>query len=106
MTMAEEDGIRAAIERNYNPPVGMVNLDTYVVLVRLYMNPDGTVSKMELVDPKTGDAGYQTVAAGAMRAVNITVQTEGHLPMPQGKSYPTIVLRWDMATICSDMGGC
>jgi hypothetical protein len=34
------------------------------------------------------------------------VQTEGRLPIPQDKSYPTIVLVWDMKEVCEEMGGC
>jgi hypothetical protein len=102
LTTGEEEGIRAAIEPRWNIPVGMANIEKYEVQLRLYMRPDGTVSKIEVINT-SGDAGYRTIAESARRAVLVAQQELGRLPIPADKYNSTIVLRWNMALICSQM---
>ena len=104
VTSADQDAIRSAIERHWNPPVGLPNVAAYVVRLRLHMNPDGTVQRMELINPKNDDPGYRVLSLSAEHAVLITVQSEGRLPI--SKPYPTLVLTWDMKEICKEVGGC
>lgn len=104
MTASQEDAIRAVIEKHWSTPVGMANIESYTIMIRLYMNPDGTVQRIERIDPMDGDPGYLALVGSAERAVEIAVQTEGRLPIPQDKNYPTIVLRFPMQQVCADMG--
>jgi outer membrane biosynthesis protein TonB len=102
LTAGEEDGIRGAIEQRWNIPAGMANIEQYVVQLRLYMRPDGTISKVEVVNA-SNDPGYRTIAESARRAVLLTQQELGRLPVPADKYNSTIVVRWNMALVCSQM---
>ncbi len=66
LTMAETDGIRTAIERNWLIPVGIAYAETAPVSLRLYLAPDGIVTKIEVLDD-TGDPGFRTIAECATR---------------------------------------
>jgi outer membrane biosynthesis protein TonB len=102
LTTGEEEGIRSAIEPRWNIPAGMANIDKYEVQLRLHMRPDGTVSKIEVINTSS-DPGYRTIAESARRAVLLAQQELGRLPIPADKYNSTIVLRWNMALICSQM---
>lgn len=105
LTMAETDGIRSAIEKNWNIPLGMANIDSFVVSLRLYLTPDGIVTKIEVVDG-ISDPGFRTIAESAQRAIRMTQNELGRLPIPQDKYNPTIIVRWPMKLICEQRGGC
>ena len=105
LTMAEQDGIRAAIEKNWNIPVGMANADTYVVMLRLHLTPDGIVTAIDVLD-QSGDPGFRTIADSARRAILVTQAELGRLPIPADKYNATMVVRWNMKLICEQMGGC
>jgi hypothetical protein len=105
LTMAETDGIRTAIEKNWLIPLGMANADSYTVSLRLYLTPDGVVTKIEVLDDN-GDPGFRTIAESARRAILITQSELGRLPIPADKYNPTIVVRWPMKLICEQRGGC
>lgn len=100
LTTGEEDGIRAAIEQRWSIPAGMANIEQYKVQLRLYMRQDGTVEKIEVVNP-SNDPGYRTIAESARRAVLMTQQELGRLPIPADKYNSTIVVQWNMALVCS-----
>lgn len=102
LTTGEEEGIRAAIEPRWNIPIGMANIEQYEVQLRLFMRPDGTVSKIEVINT-SNDPGYRTIADSARRAVLLAQQELGRLPIPADKYNSTIVLRWNMGLICSQM---
>jgi len=105
LTMAEQDGIRAAIEKNWNIPVGMANMESYVVMLRLHLTPDGVVTQIDLLD-QTSDLGFRTVAESAKRAILMTQAELGRLPIPSDKYNATMVVRWNMKLICEQRGGC
>lgn len=102
LTSGEEEGIRSAIEQRWNVPAGMANIDRYTVSLRLHMLGDGTVSKIDILDPMN-DQGWRVVAESAKRAVLLTQKELGRLPIPSDKYNSTIVVRWNMATICAQM---
>jgi outer membrane biosynthesis protein TonB len=103
LTMAEQDGIRSAIEKNWSVPVGMANIESYVVMLRLHLTPDGVVTGIDVLNDN-GDPGFRTIAESARRAVEITQNELGRLPIPPDKYNATIIVRWNMAQICADMG--
>jgi len=105
LTMAETDGIRSAIEKNWLIPVGMANAENYTVSLRLHLTPDGVVTKIEVLDD-TGDPGFRTIAESARRAILITQSELGRLPIPKDKYNPTLIVRWPMQLICEQRGGC
>jgi len=99
------DDIRAAIEKNWNVPIGIPNLESYTVSLRLHMTPEGVVTQIDVLDDK-GDAGFRTLAESARRAILITQSEDGRLPIPPGKFNPTIIVRWPMKLICEQRDGC
>jgi hypothetical protein len=102
---ATADNVRAAIENNWMIPVGITDLERYTVTLRLYMTPEGKVTKIEVLDD-TGDQGFRTVAESARRAILITQNELGRLPIPPEEYNPTIIVRWPMKLICEQRGGC
>jgi hypothetical protein len=105
LTMAETDGIRSAIEKNWLIPLGMANAEAYTVSLRLHLTPDGVVTQIDVLDDNA-DPGFRTIAESARRAILITQSELGRLPIPQDKYNPTIVVRWPMKLICEQRGGC
>jgi hypothetical protein len=105
LTMAETDGIRSAIEKNWLIPLGMANMENYTVSLRLHLTPDGVVTQIDVLDD-TGDTGFRTIADSAKRAILMTQSELGRLPIPPDKYNPTIVVRWPMKLICEQRGGC
>jgi hypothetical protein len=97
--------LRAAIERNWLIPLGVPNLESYTVSLRLHVTPDGVVKQIEVLDDND-DPGFRTVAESARRAILITQDELGRLPIPQDKYNPTIIVRWPMKLICEQAGGC
>jgi hypothetical protein len=105
LTMAETDGIRSAIEKNWLIPLGMANAEAYTVSLRLHLTPDGVVTQIDVLDDN-GDPGFRTIAESARRAILMTQNELGRLPIPPDKYNPTIVVRWPMKLICEQRGGC
>jgi outer membrane biosynthesis protein TonB len=91
MTASEEDGIRGQIEGNWNKSSfsGAPNIENMVVELRITVQPDGTVTKVTVLnnDP---NPYFRAAADSAMRAVMIS----SPLKLPQGKSWPSIRLRF------------
>jgi len=103
LTAGEQDAIRAAIEERWSIPLGMANAEKYVVMLRLHLTPDGVVTAIDIIDD-TNDPGFRTIAESARRAVLLTQNDLGHLPIPPDKYNATIVVRWNMALICQQKG--
>lgn len=85
LTVSEEDSLRRHIEPCWNVQIGARNPEELAVLIRLYINRDGTVRKAEVVDKirMGSDRFYRAAAEAAMRAVlNKRCQP---LPIPPGK---------------------
>lgn len=91
MTAGDEDGIRSQIEQNWNlgSAAGAPNLDQILVELRIEMQPDGTVTRVELLNNQA-DPYFRSIAEGAIRAV----KKASPLRMPPGKFWPTIKLRF------------
>ena len=97
--------LRAAIEKNWLIPVGLDNVDSCTVTLRLHLAADGAVSKIEPLE-ENGDPDCSTVAESARRAILITQNELGRLPIPADKYNSTIDVRWPMKLICEQQGGC
>jgi hypothetical protein len=102
---AMADSIRAAIEKNWNFPTGVPNAERYTVSLRLHMTREGVVTQIDVLED-TGDPGFRTIAESARRAILVTQNDDGRLPIPREEYRPTIVLRWQMKLICEQLGGC
>jgi outer membrane biosynthesis protein TonB len=91
MTSGDEDGIRSQIEQNWNlgSAAGAPNLDQILVELRIELQPDGTVTRVELLNNQA-DPYFRSIAEGAVRAV----KRASPLKLPPGKYWPTIKLRF------------
>lgn len=85
LTVSEEDALSRHIEPCWNVQIGARNPEELAVVIRLYMNRDGTVRNAQVVDKirMSSDRFYRAAAEAAMRAVlNKRCQP---LPIPRGK---------------------
>lgn len=91
MTASEEDGIRGQIERNWNlgSLAGSPDLAGMLVELRITLLPDGTVSKVDILNSGTSPY-FRQAAESAKRAVMIS----SPLQLPPGKTYTTMKLRF------------
>jgi outer membrane biosynthesis protein TonB len=91
LTASEEDGIRGQIERNWNlgSLAGAPDLTGMLVEVRLTLQPDGTVTRADVINSGTSPL-FRQASESAIRAVMIS----SPLKLPPGKTYDTIVLRF------------
>jgi len=91
LTASEEDGIRGQIERNWNlgSLAGSPDLAGMLVQLRITLQPDGTVTKVDVLN--TGSSPFfRQAAESAVRAVMIS----SPLKLPPGKTYPSIQFRF------------
>lgn len=91
MTASDEDGIRDQIQKNWNigSAAGAPNLDQILVELRIEMQPDGTVTRVTLLNNQA-DPYFQSLAESAIRAV----RQSSPLRIPDGKYWPSIKLRF------------
>ena len=91
LTASEEDGIRGQIEHNWNlgSLAGSPDLAGMLVELRITLLPDGTVSRVDILN--TGTSPYfRQAAESAKRAVMVS----SPLKLPPGKTYDTMKLRF------------
>ncbi|WP_395020507.1 hypothetical protein [Dongia sp.] len=100
-----KDDLRAAIERNWNIPIGVSDLEKCTASLRLHLTPEGVVTKIDVLQ-ENDDPDCNAVAESARRAVLMTQNELGHLPIPPDQYKPTITVRWPMKQICEQRGGC
>ena len=62
------DAIKRKVERNWSVPAGVLDAGELVVTLRIQLGPDGSVRRVEIVDPGSG-ANYRTMAESGRRAV-------------------------------------
>ena len=91
LTASEEDGIRGQIERNWNlgSLAGAPDLTGMVIEVRITLQPDGTVTRAQVVNSGSNPM-FKQASEGAVRAVMIS----SPLQLPPGKTYDTMLLRF------------
>lgn len=96
-TPAEAD-VKSQIERNWNLPAGDPECpieEREPVAVRVYLDNDGTVTKVEPITDVSKDECLRRTYEGASRAVMIS----SPLKLPPGKTYTVVNLRFSPADI-------
>jgi len=73
ISMSEKDAIRAQIERCWNVPAGARDAENLVIEVQVLLNPDGSVSRADIVENSrySSDGFYRAAAESAVRAVRL-----------------------------------
>jgi hypothetical protein len=96
MTASENDAIRTQLIPCWNFDMGVPNPENYTVVVRITVQPDGTVSAAEVEDTsRMSDPTYRAVAGSAVRAVRNPNCVP--LRLPQGKYWPQMDIVFDLA---------
>ena len=62
------DAIKRKVESNWSVPAGVMDAGELMVTLRIQLGPDGSVRRVEIVDPDSG-ANYRTMAESGRRAV-------------------------------------
>ncbi|HEX6120314.1 MAG TPA: TonB C-terminal domain-containing protein, partial [Dongiaceae bacterium] len=91
LTASEEDGIRGQIEKNWNlgSLAGAPDLTGMVIEVRITLQPDGTVTRAEVVNSGASPL-FRQASEGAIRAVMIS----SPLKLPPNKAYTSMLIRF------------
>lgn len=91
LTASEEDGIRGQIERNWNlgSLAGAPDLTGMSIEVRITLQPDGTVTRAQVINSSTNPL-FRQASESAIRAVMVT----SPLKLPPGKTYASMVIRF------------
>ena len=75
LTLSEEDALKAQIFGCWSIPLGLPYNEDLLVRIRLMLEPDGKVSKTEILDHarmnKPGQSFYKVLAESALRAVKL-----------------------------------
>ena len=75
LSLNEEDALKAQIFGCWSIPLGLPYNENLLVRIKLLLNPDGTVSKSEIIDHarmnKPGQGFYKVLAESALRAVKL-----------------------------------
>ena len=71
VTISEIDLVRQQIARCWNLPAGAKDAENLIIEIKVFMNPDGTVSAADIKDKKRigRDGFYRSAAESALRAV-------------------------------------
>lgn len=90
MTSSDEDGIRQQIESNWSIDPGAQGADQILIELRVSLQPDGTVTKVEILNNQPGNGTFDYFARSARTAV----LKSSPLKLPPGKYWPTIKMRF------------
>ena len=75
LTLSEEDALKAQIFGCWSIPLGIPYNENLLVRIKLMLEPDGSVTKTEILDHarmnKPGQAFYKVLAESALRAVKL-----------------------------------
>ena len=75
LSLSEEDALKAQIFGCWSIPLGLPYNENLLVRIKLLLNPDGTVSKSEIIDHarmnKPGQGFYKVLAESALRAIKL-----------------------------------
>jgi hypothetical protein len=75
LTLSEEDALKAQIFGCWSIPLGLPYNEDLLVRIKLMLEPDGTVTKTEILDHarmnKPGQGFYKVLAESALRAVKL-----------------------------------
>ncbi len=91
LTASEEDGIRAQVEKNWNlgSLAGSPDMESILVEVRVTLQPDGTVTNVQVVNSQSSPF-FKQAAESCVRAIKMS----SPIKLPPGKTYSTMLLRF------------
>ncbi|MEX1107788.1 MAG: hypothetical protein WEC00_02645 [Dongiaceae bacterium] len=95
LSISEIDALRRQIERCWNVPAGAVEAESLLVEIRVWLNPDGSIVRAEILDTaRMGRDGYYRAAAeSAYRAIFLCEPYS--LPVERYDAWKMILMRFD-----------
>ena len=99
MTVNELDALRAQLVECWNLPIGWTDPSEVRVVLRLFLNPDGTVAGQPRIEEAPQGRYSQTAPESAIRAVRRCAPY--NLPREKYEAWKEIRVRFDPV----DMGG-
>jgi hypothetical protein len=97
MSMSEIDSLQAQLGRCWNLMAGARFAENLIVDLRLFMNPDGSLRKAEVVDgiKYNNDRFFRAAADSALRAVHNPSCTPLKLPVNKYDLWKTMIVTFD-----------
>ena len=76
LTITETDALASLLRQNWNLDPGAIGVENMRVEIRVYLNRDGSIRKIEFLDMSrfNSDPSYRSVAESAQRAIIATQQ--------------------------------
>ena len=75
LTLSEEDAIKSQIFRCWSIPLGLPYNENLLVRIKLELKPDGTISKIEILDHdrmnQPGQSFYKVLVESVLRAIKL-----------------------------------
>ncbi len=94
ISMTEADAIRAHVSKFWNIPAGAQNAENLKVELRITVQPDGTVTNVQIINQPFNPSSYYLAAADSARRA---VRLASPLPIPRDKfsQFDNFVLAFD-----------
>jgi len=99
LSISEIDALRRQIEKCWNVPAGAVEAESLLVEIRVWLNPDGSIVRAEILDTaRMGRDGYYRAAAeSAYRAIFLCEPYS--LPVERYDNWKMILMRFDPSNV-------
>ncbi len=96
LSLSEMDYIKQQISKNWTMPTAVVSAENLVVAIRVDLDKDGTVTKVDIVDKRryASDPYFRAAADSARTAVLVTKQITG-LPPEKYGTWSKLELTFD-----------
>lgn len=101
LTLSEQDYIRNQISKCWTIPSGAMDIKNAYIILRISLNPDGSVTNVGLVEAKGYNKNsdfYSAVVDSAMRAVKMCSPIE-NLPVAKYNSWKELELNFDPSSM-------
>ena len=97
LTLSEEDALKAQIFGCWSIPLGLPYNENLMVRIKLELKPDGTISKIEILDQdrmnQPGQEFYKVLAESALRAIKLCEPLK--LPVDNYEGWKKLIINFD-----------
>ena len=97
LTLSEEDALKAQIFGCWSIPLGLPYNENLIVRIKLELKPDGTVSKIEILDHdrmnQSGQGFYKVLVESVLRAIKLCEPLK--VPVSDYERWKELYLNFD-----------
>jgi outer membrane biosynthesis protein TonB len=99
LSISEIDALRRQIEKCWNVPAGAIEAESLLVEIRVWLNPDGSIMRAEILDTArmSRDGYYRAAAESAYRAIFLCEPYS--LPVERYNAWKMILMRFDPSSV-------